>query len=110
MASQVRLFDPTVQELLQEREIVYRNLLTAYLKLQEVSLQNLELEKRVQEVAAAPPEPVDKRCKLTAKQVNEMRQAHTDKVTMRRLAKRYGVTVSTVWKIVHEHYWKPPVR
>src|ERR1700687_5195934 len=110
MASQVRLFDPSVQELLQEREIVYRNLLAAYLKLQDVNRQNLELEKRLQEVTATPAEPVDKRCKLTARQVNEMRQAHTDKVSMHQLARRYGVTVSTVWKIVHEHYWKPPVR
>ncbi len=109
MASQARMFDPTVQELLQEREIVYRNLLTAYLKLQDVSRQNVELEKRLQEVAAVP-EPVDKRCKLMARQVNEMRQAYADKASMRRLAKRYGVTVSTVWKIVHEHYWKSPVR
>src|SRR5277367_5688486 len=30
---------PTVQELLQEREITYRNLLAAYLKLQEVNRQ-----------------------------------------------------------------------
>ena len=30
---------PTIQELLQEREITYRNLLAAYLKLQEVNRQ-----------------------------------------------------------------------
>src|SRR6266852_3736596 len=47
MASQARLFDqlfdPTVQELLREREITYRNLLTAYLKMQELARQNREL-------------------------------------------------------------------
>ena len=34
-----RVSQPTVQELLQEREITYRNLLAAYLKLQEVNRQ-----------------------------------------------------------------------
>jgi signal transduction histidine kinase len=34
-----RVIQPTVQELLQEREITYRNLLAAYLKLQEVNRQ-----------------------------------------------------------------------
>jgi signal transduction histidine kinase len=34
-----RVAQPTVQELLQEREITYRNLLAAYLKLQEVNRQ-----------------------------------------------------------------------
>lgn len=34
-----RIVQPTVQELLQEREITYRNLLAAYLKLQEVNRQ-----------------------------------------------------------------------
>jgi signal transduction histidine kinase len=34
-----RAIQPTVQELLQEREITYRNLLAAYLKLQEVNRQ-----------------------------------------------------------------------
>ncbi len=34
-----RVGQPTVQELLQEREITYRNLLAAYLKLQEVNRQ-----------------------------------------------------------------------
>jgi signal transduction histidine kinase len=34
-----RMAQPTVQELLQEREITYRNLLAAYLKLQEVNRQ-----------------------------------------------------------------------
>src|ERR1700757_537452 len=34
-----RIAQPTVQELLQEREITYRNLLAAYLKLQEVNRQ-----------------------------------------------------------------------
>jgi signal transduction histidine kinase len=34
-----RSIQPTVQELLQEREITYRNLLAAYLKLQEVNRQ-----------------------------------------------------------------------
>jgi hypothetical protein len=105
MASQV-----TVQELLEEREIVYRNLLSAYLKLQDVNREKAELEMRLQQITVTPAEPVDKRCKLTAQQVNEMRQAYTNKVSMHQLAKRYGVTVSTVWKIVHEHSWKPPVR
>ena len=35
----LRAAQPTVQELLQEREITYRNLLAAYLKLQEVNRQ-----------------------------------------------------------------------
>lgn len=35
----LRATQPTVQELLQEREITYRNLLAAYLKLQEVNRQ-----------------------------------------------------------------------
>ncbi len=34
-----RVIEPTVQELLQEREVTYRNLLAAYLKLQEVNRQ-----------------------------------------------------------------------
>jgi predicted aldo/keto reductase-like oxidoreductase len=106
MASQARLFDPTVQELLQEREIVYRNLLAAYIKLQDVNREKAELEKRLQEIAVTPTEPVDKRCKLTARQVNEMRQAYMDKVSMRQLAKRYCVSVSTVSNIVHGLYWK----
>jgi signal transduction histidine kinase len=38
-APQVPQGQPTVQELLQEREITYRNLLAAYLKLQEVNRQ-----------------------------------------------------------------------
>ncbi|MGB7731396.1 MAG: histidine kinase dimerization/phospho-acceptor domain-containing protein, partial [Candidatus Acidiferrum sp.] len=36
---QPRVIEPTVQELLQEREVTYRNLLAAYLKLQEVNRQ-----------------------------------------------------------------------
>ncbi len=38
-AAESRAIQPTVQELLQEREITYRNLLAAYLKLQEVNRQ-----------------------------------------------------------------------
>jgi predicted DNA binding protein len=107
MASQVRLLNhPTVQELLQEREVVYRNLLAAYLKLQDLNRHNSELEKRLQEVTASRTEPVDKRCKLTPRQVNEMRQAYARKVSMRQLAKRYCVSVSTVSNIVNGLYWK----
>ncbi len=36
---QPRVIEPTVQELLQDREVTYRNLLAAYLKLQEVNRQ-----------------------------------------------------------------------
>ncbi len=38
-SAEPRTIQPTVQELLQEREITYRNLLAAYLKLQEVNRQ-----------------------------------------------------------------------
>ncbi len=38
-SGEARAIQPTVQELLQEREITYRNLLAAYLKLQEVNRQ-----------------------------------------------------------------------
>jgi signal transduction histidine kinase len=38
-SAEPRAIQPTVQELLQEREITYRNLLAAYLKLQEVNRQ-----------------------------------------------------------------------
>jgi signal transduction histidine kinase len=38
-SGELQAIQPTVQELLQEREITYRNLLAAYLKLQEVNRQ-----------------------------------------------------------------------
>ena len=91
---------------MQEREITYRNLLAAYLKLQDVSRRNVELEKRLQEVAATP-EPVDRRCKLRPEQVSEIRRAYdAGEASMHKLAKRYRVSVSTVSNIVHGFYWK----
>jgi hypothetical protein len=55
----------------------------------------------------AQTELVDRRCKLRPEQVSEMRRAYdTDKPSMRQLAKRYSVSVSTVSNIVHGFYWE----
>jgi hypothetical protein len=56
-----------------------------------------------------PPVPVDRRCELTAKLAAEMRHAYETekpKPSMRRLAERFGVCVSTVWNIINGRYWK----
>jgi hypothetical protein len=49
----------------------------------------------------------DKRRKLTSEQVLEMhRDYDTGKVSMRQLAKRFNVSVSTVSNIINRRYWK----
>lgn len=49
----------------------------------------------------------DKRRKLTSEQVLEMHHGYdTGKVSMRQLAKRFSVSVSTVSNIINGRYWK----
>jgi hypothetical protein len=49
----------------------------------------------------------DKRRKLTPAQVNEMKSDYeARKMTMRQLAKRFSISVSTVANIIHGRYWK----
>jgi hypothetical protein len=56
-----------------------------------------------------PSAPVDRRCKLTAQLAAEMRHAYETekpKPSMRRLAERFDVSVSTVSNIINGRYWK----
>jgi DNA-binding transcriptional regulator YiaG len=95
--NEIDLSTLTVEEL-QEREIIiYRQMLARYITLDR---------RHTRRMAQEAKNPVDKRCKLTPRQVNEMRQAYVDKVSMRQLAKRYSVSVSTVSNIVNGLYWK----
>jgi hypothetical protein len=49
----------------------------------------------------------DKRRKLTPAQVHEMKSDYDSrKMTMRQLAKRFSISVSTVANIIHGRYWK----
>jgi hypothetical protein len=49
----------------------------------------------------------DKRRKLTPAQVHEMKSDYdARKMTMRQLAKRFSISVSTVANIIHGRYWK----
>jgi ribosomal protein L34 len=49
----------------------------------------------------------DRRCKLRPEQVSEMRQVHeAGKASMRQLAKRYSISVSTVSNIIKRRFWK----
>lgn len=50
---------------------------------------------------------VDRRCKLKPEQVSEMRQVYdAGEASMRQLANRFGVSVSTVSNIINGRYWK----
>ncbi|HEV2195264.1 MAG TPA: transposase family protein [Candidatus Acidoferrum sp.] len=50
---------------------------------------------------------VDGRCELTSREVAMMRIRRICQGTnMRELAKMYDVSVSTVWNILHDRYWK----
>jgi hypothetical protein len=116
-------------------EVLYRLLLHAYLKLGEQThkLQEVNRDLELHEVMeilyrkqlaiytvldrrhnrrAAKLERGDRRCKLTSKQVSEMRLAWNNGrgVSINKLAERYGRAVSTVWKIVHGRCWKNPIR
>lgn len=49
----------------------------------------------------------DKRRKLNAAQVREMRREYdSGQVSMRQLARRFGISVSTVSNIIGGRYWK----
>ncbi len=52
------------------------------------------------------PKSVDRRCKLRPEQVNEMRRLKTQGMSYRQLARRFGVSPSTVSKIIHGLCWK----
>jgi hypothetical protein len=50
---------------------------------------------------------VDRRCKLRAEQVTEMRQVYeAGKASMRELGRRYRISVSTVSSIINRRSWK----
>ena len=52
-------------------------------------------------------EPLDKRCKHTREEINEMRRLKTQGMSYRQLAKRFGYrSPSTVSKIIHGLCWK----
>jgi hypothetical protein len=52
------------------------------------------------------PEAADRRCKLTAVLVKDIRNAHDAGESIRSLAIHYELSVSTVWKIVKGRIWK----
>jgi len=62
--------------------------------------------KRLSDVTKPSPKPVDRRCKLTAVLVKDIRNAHDRGESIGSLARSYELSRSTVWKIVHGLYWK----
>jgi hypothetical protein len=67
-----------------------------------VSLSDLTSPRPNERVAP----PVDRRRKLSAVLVKDIRSAHVDGESIRSLARSYELSPATVWKIVHGYYWK----
>lgn len=52
----------------------------------------------------------DRRRKLTAKQVTDMRLEHSKGSSLKELGKKYRVSIGQVWRIVNSLSWKTAPR